>query len=187
MTLIIVGVILWSVLHLFPALAHAKRITVIEKIGIGKYKLLFTLLIFASIACMVFGWRNTAPELLYVASWLPLHLAYVLIYSGVFLMVASGFNTRVKQLIRHPQLTGFAIWAAMHALLNGDTRALVLFGGLALWAIIEIFALNVRDGEWHKPQPPSRLRELKPLLTSVALFALLFFIHPYLSGKALVF
>lgn len=185
MNLILAGVLLWSILHLLPASAQGLRRSIIEKTGIGPYKLLFTLLILFSIGLMVAGWRSAGTNLLYVADWLPLQVVYVLMYIGIFLIVASSFNTRVKRLIRHPQLTGFAIWSGTHVLVNGESRAVLLFGGLLLWSIVEILALNRRDGEWHKPHAAARLHELKPLAASIALFALLFYIHPWLSGKAL--
>lgn len=187
MKIILAGLLLWSCIHLLPGVAAAMRRGIIEKVGLGPYKLVYSLLLLLSIGLMIAGWRASQPEQLFIASWLPLHAAYALIYLGVLLMVVSNFNSRIKRLIRHPQLTGFAIFSITHVLVNGDSRATLLFGGLAIWAVVEILVINRRDGEWHKPQPPAISQELKPLLASIAVFAALFLAHPYLSGHTLAF
>ena len=43
-----------------------------------------------------------------------------------------------------------------HLLANGDGRSIVLFGGLGLWAVVAIVAINRRDGAWQKPEPQPR-------------------------------
>ncbi|MGB5326546.1 MAG: NnrU family protein [Pseudomonadales bacterium] len=187
MTMLLAGVLLWSFMHLLPGVAATLRRGIIEKLGLGPYKLVYSLILLASIGLMVAGWRASQPEQLFIASWLPLHAAYALIYLGVFLMAVSSFNSRIKRVIRHPQLTGFAIFSIAHVLVNGDSRSTLLFGGLAAWAVVEMLVINRRDGEWHKPQPPAIAQELKPLLASIAVFFALFFAHPYLSGHALAF
>lgn len=185
MSYLVAGLLLWSMLHLLPATDSKLRRSAIEKIGAGPYKGLFSLMMIAAVALMVVGWRHSTAQQLFVASWLPLHAAYLLMLVAFYLVVASGFNCRIKRVLRHPQLTGFALWALLHVLVNGDSRSLVLFGGLALWAVLEIIALNRRDGEWHKPHPPALLHEAKPLLACVLVFSAVFYAHPYLSGHAL--
>ncbi len=85
-------------------------------------------------------------------------------------------------MIRHPQLTGFAIWAGAHLLANGDRQSLILFGGLGLWAVLAILFINRRDGAWVKPDPLPMTAEVKPLAIAIVGFAVLFFAHPWLFG-----
>jgi len=76
-------------------------------------------------------------------------------------------------------------WALAHLLLNGDSRSVVVFGGLGIWAILEIFFINRRDGDWVKPTTPAVAQELKSLLLSIILFAVTFSGHFFVSGIAL--
>ena len=58
-----------------------------------------------------------------------------------FVQSCLGFGTNivipnnVKRLLRHPQLTGVALWGIGHLLANGESRSIILFGGLGAWAI----------------------------------------------------
>jgi uncharacterized membrane protein len=98
------------------------------------------------------------------------------------LFVASNLPTNLKRLIRHPQLTGVATWAFAHLLANGDSRSLVLFGGIGVWAVVEMGLLNRRDGAWRRPEPLPLVAELKPLIGAAVAFAILFLAHPYIAG-----
>jgi hypothetical protein len=81
-------------------------------------------------------------------------------------------------------LTGVFIWAAAHLLVNGTPRALVLFGGLGAWALLEIVLINRRDGEYTKPDKPDFSEELKGMFISAGVLLLILFLHPYFAGVA---
>jgi uncharacterized membrane protein len=87
--------------------------------------------------------------------------------------------------VRHPQLMGVAVWGLSHLFTNGDLRSLVLFGGLGVWAVIEIVALNRRDGAWEKPEALPLVAGVKPLVAGVIAYALLVYAHPYLAGVSI--
>ena len=44
-------------------------------------------------------------------------------------------NPGILALVRHPILWAFFLWAASHAIANGDLVALILFGGFALFSL----------------------------------------------------
>ena len=88
----------------------------------------------------------------------------------------------IKQIIRHPQLTGLVVWAIAHLLLNGDSRSLVLFSGLGLWALAEIVVINRREGAWVKDSVPSWGAEVPVVVATVVTVAVLIFVHPWITG-----
>lgn len=176
------GVLVWSGVHLFPSLAAPTRSAWVERAGEGTYKGGFAFALVASLVLMVLGWRATPPVLVYSPPlWGPT-AAIPLMALGLLLFVASGVPTNIKRILRHPQLTGVATWSAAHLLSNGDDRSLVLFGGLGLWAILEMLFINRRDGAWEKPGAVPPQAELRPLIATVVAFALLYFVHPYIAG-----
>lgn len=181
MVMLVAGLLLWSVVHFIPAAAVSFRASLIEKMGKGAYSAVFALLIIASIVLIVFGWRSITPSFLYVLPELKT-VAMVLVLLGFLLMGAANYATRIKQVVRHPQLTGVAVWAVAHLLLNGDTRSIVLFGGLLVWSVVEILLINKRDGEWVKPEVPTLQKEIVGLLISLLVFVVFVFIHPYIAG-----
>jgi uncharacterized membrane protein len=101
---------------------------------------------------------------------------------ALVLFAASGVPTNLKRFIRHPQLTGVATWAIAHLLSNGDSRSLVLFGGVGLWALLEIVAIDRREGQWARPPALPLSAEIKPLVGGVVLYAVFLLAHPYLFG-----
>ncbi len=75
-----------------------------------------------------------------------------------------------------------AAWGIGHLFANGESRSVVLFGGLAAWAIIEIFLINRRNDEWQKPQSAPVKADLRLLLTGLGFFAIFLFTHLRLFG-----
>ena len=178
---LILGVLLFAGIHMLPT-APATRGRVAERLGEQPYKGLFSLGIVGGIALMVIGWRSSVPSTLYAAPGWGATVANPLMFVALVLFVASNLPTNLKRLIRHPQLTGVATWAGAHLLANGDSRSLVLFGGIGLWAVVEMGLLNRRDGAWQRPEPLPLVAELKPLIGAAVAFAILFLVHPYIAG-----
>lgn len=69
-----------------------------------------------------------------------------------------------------------------HLITNGSTRALVLFGGLGVWALIEMPLINARDGAYAKPEAPGLKAELIGLAITAVIFIVALFLHPYFAG-----
>jgi uncharacterized membrane protein len=153
MTKLVLGVLIWSFTHFIPAVAVDFRKSLVAKLGENPYKGIFTLFMALALYLIISGWKTTIPESLYLPPLWGRHAAYLLVLIGFILFIAPYFGTNLKRFLRHPQLTGVASWGVGHLLANGETRSIVLFGGLAAWAIIEILLLNLRDGAWVKPDP----------------------------------
>lgn len=182
MALIILGIILWSVVHLIPAAAPGIKARWQAALGKHGYRGSFALLIITSIVLMVMGWRHSLPIYLYTLSE-QIHMATIAIMTfAVVLFVAAKLPSRIRRIFRHPQLLGVALWAFAHLLANGDSRSVALFGGLLIWAIVEIIMINRRDGAWVKPPVKGVFIEVILGALSAAVFVGLIAAHPYLSG-----
>jgi len=186
MVLLIAGVVLWSTAHLIKSVARPFRARLIESLGAQPYQGLFALTIVASIAMMVFGWRSTPPVPVWGVPGWGRAAAFGLMLPALVLFIASGVPTNIKRFIRHPQLTGVAVWSAGHLLANGESRSIVLFGGIGLWALVAMVTISRRDGAWQRPEPTPIAGDLKPLVAGVAAYAVLLFVHRWLAGVPLV-
>lgn len=182
MEMMIAGLLLWSIVHLIPALAPGLRQSLIGRMGENGYKGLFALLIVLSVMLIVFGWRHTIPTHLYLLPPAFKHVAMLLVVFAFVLMGAAQYPTRIKRIIRHPQLAGLMTWAVAHLLLNGDSRSILLFGWLGAWALLEIILINRRDGAWVKPEAPGWGREFRGLAISIVIVVVVVLIHPYIAG-----
>ncbi len=185
MELIILGLVLWSVVHFIPSLAQSFKQKWKSALGEKGYMGSFALLILASVVLIVLGWRSVEPTYLYVLPAGVRPLALALIVVAFIFMGAANYPSRIKRVVRHPQLTGLVLWAAGHLMLNGDNRSVLLFSWLACWAVLEILLINRRDGAWERPAIPSWGQEFKGLVIGLVVIGALVFAHPYLSGVAI--
>lgn len=185
MELLIAGLLIWSLVHLTPSLAAPLKQKLVTQLGEKVYKLLFTALMLTSLALIIFGWRSTTPSHLYQLPEFTRHIAMLLVLIAFILFGASNYPTRIKQFIRHPQLTGVAVWAFAHLLMNGDNRSVLLFGTMGLWAILEIIFINRREGEWVKQPVPGWAREIRGLAISLVVVVVVVMLHPYMTGVSI--
>jgi len=179
---LVLGILIWSGVHFIPSIGQSLKAKLTQSIGENGYKGAFALSVLAGLALIVFGWRSTDPSALYYPPAWTAPVATVLMIVSFVLFGAANMATRIKQFLRHPQLTGLVLWSVAHLIANGDTRSLVLFGGLGLWALVEMRLINAREGEWVKPEAPTMAVELRGLAISLVIFAAAFFLHPYFAG-----
>ncbi len=186
MVLLVAGVLLWAAVHLTPSVAPPLKQSLVGKMGENGYKGIFSLSLLLAIALIVIGWRSIdQPDYLYFLPAWTRHAGMLVVVIGFILMGAANYPSRIKRLIRHPQLTGFTLWALAHLAMNGDSRSVVLFGGFAIWAILEIIFINKRDGEWVKPEAPAWSREVIGVVISLVVVVLFVAIHPWIAGVAI--
>ena len=179
---LIAGVLLWSVTHFIPTLARPLRQSLIDRLGNNAYRGVFSLLILISIGLMVLGWRTTPETTVYQLTLWSRPVGFLLMIMSFILFGAANYTTAIKRTLRHPMLTGMIIWATSHLLTHGSTRALVLFGGLGIWALIEIPLINARDGAYSPPDSPGFKAELKGIAISAVVFIVVVLLHPYFTG-----
>jgi len=182
MNKLMLGVLLWSVVHFVPAVAVNFRKSLIGKLGEKPFKGLFTLLMLVALFLIITGWRSTIPVNLFQPPMWGRHATALLVLIGFILFLAPYHATNIKRFLRHPQLTGVFIWGIAHLLANGESRSVVLFGGLAAWAAVEIILLNRRDGAWVKPDPVPVKKDLILAVAGLTFYLVMAFSHRWLFG-----
>lgn len=187
MLLLITGILLWSLVHLFSSMMPQQRDRLRSRLGAQFYRALYSLLILLSLVLIVYGWRHSPIAALYsMPSW-SYGAMLVLMLLALVLFIAANLPGHIRRKLRHPMLAGVVVWALAHLLVNGDSRSLILFGSLAIWAILEIVFINRRDG----PQPAPAATwsaDLIAVAGGLVLFAALGWLHPFYTGaKALYF
>ena len=171
------GVLVWSGAHLFKRVAPEAR----ARLG-NAGRPLMALLLLASVALMTLGYQQASTTVWWgrQATWVGVN--NVLVYLGFYFIVGSQLRARVAGVIRHPQLTAVKLWALAHLLVNGDSASLILFGGLLVWAVLEVVIINKQDGKSPLNKPdPSLPREFAAIGATLALYGVAAYVHGWLG------
>ncbi|MFT7594085.1 MAG: putative membrane protein [Paracoccaceae bacterium] len=170
--LLILGVALWWAAHFFKRLMPAQRAALGDR-GKG----LVALIIVAGIALMVVGFRMAD----FVPVWSPpswtVHLNNLLVLIAIWMMSPAGNKGLLLNKLRHPMLAGFRLWAIAHLLVNGDLASIILFGGLLLWGLVEVFVINRAEPDWTPPAPGTLAKDAMFMAASVVLLVVIGYIH----------
>ena len=182
MGLLIAGLVMWSLIHLYPSLASQSRDGLVARLGNNAYRGVFALLMLAALVMIVFGWKSAVPSAIYEPPLMGSLVVLALILIAFILFVAAQAKTNIKRVLRHPQLTGLLLWCVAHLLANGDSRSLALFGGLGVWALVEIVLINRRDGAWQKPAAAPLSSDLIVVIIGAVAFGVVLYLHQWLFG-----
>ncbi|MEJ2535413.1 MAG: NnrU family protein [Gammaproteobacteria bacterium] len=184
MTYLILGVLLWSVLHIVPAVPLPLRGRLVARTDLVVYKGAFSVLMVCAIGLMIFGWKSSSTELIFRPPRWGAGLAFWLMLAASVMLFAPYLRSNVSRLVRHPQLLGLVCACVGHVIASGQLRSLVLFGGIGAWSAIEIALLNRRDGPWTRPAPVPHAQDFRLGLVGLAFFLLFLFTHELLFGAS---
>ncbi|NEX47466.1 NnrU family protein [Pseudotabrizicola algicola] len=176
MTLLILGVALWWGAHFFKRIAPEAR----ARMG-DAGKGLVTALLVLSIALMYWGYGQADGPVWWGRTPALVGINNLLMVLAVYCYAASGAKTWLARKVRHPQLTGFKLWAVAHLLVNGDLPSLVLFGGLLAWAVVEVIVINRAEPEWVPPAPRPMSKEVVAIAATVMVTVVLMLVHNWLG------
>ncbi|PSL20181.1 NnrU family protein [Shimia abyssi] len=176
MTLLVLGVLLWIAGHLWKRALPAVH----EGLG-SRARMVSTVIIVAGVLAMIFGYRmSPTVDLWYPPSW-TLHVNNLLVLIALFLMSPAPRKGKLFNNVRHPQLAGFRAWAFAHLLVNGDLASVILFGGLFVWALVEVMLINKSEPDWTPTETGTIAKDGMFLVASLILMAIIGFVHGWLG------
>jgi uncharacterized membrane protein len=188
--IMIAGLALFIGAHTLTTLRDA-RAAVIARLGEGGYKIVYSLVSFAGIALIAWGfglYRATG----WINVWHPpvamRHLALALMLPSVILVVASYLRGRIYTTLRHPMLAGVKLWAFSHLLANGDLGSIILFGSILAWAVYDRISLKRRADPGAPPIPVGGAGNdvLAVVVGLIAYAALVYVFHPLVIGVPVI-
>lgn len=181
MILLILGLLLWSFAHLFMRVFPEARADLAARLGPGGARGLFALVLVVAVVLMVVGFRQAPFVPLYSPPPWTIHVNNLLMLIAVALMGAGQSKGRARSWFRHPMLLGVTVWGVAHLLVNGDAASVVLFGGMIVWATVNMQIINRREGPWVRPEPGPISGDIRLLVIAVVLFAIIAGIHAWLG------
>ena len=182
MALLVTGLLLFTVVHLLPAVSPDMRAGLVAKLGDNAYQAMFSILILVSLVVIVFGWKAATPTGIYAPPMRGDALISALVFFAFVLFVASKARSNYRRFVRHPQMVSVILWSVAHLLVSGDSRSVVLFGGLGIWAVAEIVLCNKRDGAWKKPDVAPLSADIVVAVIAGVAFGIFFYLHRALFG-----
>lgn len=176
MTLLILGILLWTAGHFFKRALPGLR----EGMG-NAGKGVAAAVILAGLVLMVIGYRGAFTDLAYVPPSWGVHLNNLLMLAAVVLIGMGSSRGRARSWLRHPMLTGVVVWAVAHLLVNGDWASVVLFGSMAVWAVAEMLVINTKSPAWVRPEPGPAMGDIRLIVISLVVFSVIAGIHTWLG------
>jgi uncharacterized membrane protein len=200
------------------------RLALIQRLGETRFLAYYSVLMVVVFAWMILAYIRAPIDPLWktpdVLLWLPaivMPLALFLIICGVTTPSPTIAGTApddpgrdltrgIIRITRHPFLNGMSLWPAAHLVVNGDTRAVILFVGMLILSVFGMWRIDKRreflyGADWG---PILLTTSLVPfgallskrtsfdwagigwwrLLLTVAIYLGLVWLHPFVLGEA---
>ena len=186
MTLLVAGLVVFIAIHLIPGVPNL-RAALIDRLGEKPYRGAFAAVAALSVVLIIWGFSRTSPE---AAAYAPpawgRHAALVLALLAFVFVAAAHMATHIRTLVRHPMLVGVLLWALGHLLANGEVRSVVLFGGFAIFAVVELLSLAARGKGPPSDKAPRLAMDAAAVAGGLVVGGLLMRFHGALFGQALM-
>lgn len=180
MTLLILGLILWTAAHLFKRLAPGVRGAMQDKMGDAS-KGVVALALVASVVLIVIGYRSADSEFLWGRSVATTGINNLMMLAAVALFGLGSSKSRLRSKFRHPMLWGTVVWAVAHLLVNGDVASIILFGWIAVWALVEMQVINRSDETYVPYAGGSAMGDARLAIIALVIYGILAGIHTWLG------
>jgi uncharacterized membrane protein len=145
---LIAGLVIFLGVHSVRIVADGWRTHMLQRVGEGAYKGIYSLLSLLGFALIIYGFgiaRETPMPL-----WTPpvgMRHAASLLTLVAFVLLASAYVPRnsIKARVHHPMVLGVKSWALAHLLANGNLAHVLLFGAFLAWGVLDFIASQRRD------------------------------------------
>lgn len=186
---LVLGLILFLGPHAFTA-QQRHRAAVVEALGEGPYKVLFSVVALAGLYLTGKGFSlyyDAGPvDVWYPPRWTR-HLTETLMLPVCVCVAASFLPGRISQTLKHPLLVAAKTWALAHLLTNGDLGGMILFAAVLAWAVYDRISLKRRKAAVAVAVPKGLANDIAAVVAGLILYAALFFpFHTFVIGRPLL-
>ncbi len=139
MTSLVIGLVLFLGIHLLPAMQPATRENLAEKLGVGAWKGLFSLISVLGLYLIATGYGAARMEPVWIwhpPAFLSHVTALLMLIAFIFLAATYVPGNAIKARLGHPMLIAVKTWAIAHLLVNGTLADLILFGSFLAWGVL---------------------------------------------------
>lgn len=187
MTALVLGLVIFLGVHSTRILADDWRSAQVARIGLGKWKGIYSVLSIVGFVLLVYGYglARQSPVVLWNPPVWTRHLASPLtLLAFILFAAAKGPVSHFKSAIGHPMVAGLKVWAFAHLIANGNLADVVLFGAFFVWSIVDFAASRRRDRRTGTTYPPGSVAaDVKVIVIGTIAWAVFaFWLHAWLIG-----
>jgi uncharacterized membrane protein len=189
MLILVLGLVIFFVVHSVRLLIPNWRDMVATKAGLMSWRVRFSMLSLLSVGLIAMGYGQARLEPVWL--WFPpvymSHIsALIMLFALFFLCSAIVPKTTLKRVTGYPVYLAIKLWAFAHLLSNGNLADVLLFGSFLVWAIVSFAVFRRRDRKAGVEAEESSIRfDLIALGFSVASwFTIVIFLHKLVIGVA---
>lgn len=184
MEILVIGLVLFLGIHLLPVFTGLRN-ALFARLGEKGYKGMFSLVSAAGLVLIVVGYGrapseprlfNPVPAAILIAP-----LAMIVIF---ILLAAANMRTHIRRTLKHPMLIGVGLWAFVHLLANGETKAALLFGAFLAYVVIDLLSALQRNAV--KQFTPVARQDAMAIGAAIVLALLVMAFHRNLFGVQVV-
>ncbi|MBI1170540.1 hypothetical protein GC209_03990 [bacterium] len=177
MLLLVLGVLLWAYSHLMKRVTPGFR----AGLGDGPGKGVATVLSFAALALIIWGYRSADVVVVWSPPAFMRHINNLLMLIAVILLFMQANRGSLRSVMRHPMLTAVKTWALAHLLVNGDLASIILFGGMLAWAVVDVIFINRMEPAWTRPAKGPVLNDVIYVAGALVAFAAIVWVHTWMG------
>lgn len=186
MTYLIAGLAIFLAIHSVRIVAPDWREKTMNKFGELPWKAVYAIVSLASFLLMTRGYSMAQPVASEVyPQFKGMYIVVIVLMAlAAILVVAYALGpSYIKQKLKHPFLLAIILWSISHLWMNGDAASVTLFGGLLVWAVIDLWSAL------RRPNGPVRVplvrNDIIAVVGGLALYALFVWrLHIALFGVA---
>jgi len=161
MTLLVLGLVLWTAAHFFRRAAPGARAALAAALGDGPSKGVVAAVIGLGLILVIVGYRGAGFSPVYDPPSWGIHLNNLLMLVAVGLFGVGHSKSRVRGWLRNPMLTGVIV-------------------SMGLWALADILTIDASDPV--KPAPVASVAgDVRLVVITLVVFAVIAFIHTKLG------
>lgn len=185
MPLLYLGLAIFMVPHLFTGFARGTRQMLVQRLGEGPYKGVYSVVSLVGFILIILGWREGSTEAVYAPpGWGPGAALVLMVLSFILFSAAYLPAGRIKSFVGHPMVVGTILFALAHLLTNGDLRSVVLFGAFLAYGILDRIAVKVRGDTG--PRGTSLVGDLGAVIGGLfGSYLVVHHLHRYIAGVGL--
>lgn len=181
MTLLVAGIIIFILAHLPRRMMPEFWAGIVGRYGLTAVRAVFGLVIGIATLMIIVGFRSSPFIAVYDPPSWTVHLNNLMMLVAVFIFGLSMSKGRSRAWLRHPMMTAVLIWAAAHLLVNGDLASIILFVGMAVWALITITLINRAEPVWDRPAAGTIAGDIRLVVITLVAFGIITGIHTWLG------
>ncbi len=155
MVVFVTGLILFFALHLYTAFrSRDPQRDIKRRFGEPAYMGIYTLISIAGLVAMVIGVSDARAMASPISHAPGVNALTMILMAPALVALAAAYTPTgfIKRTLRHPMLTGVALWGLAHALTASDTASLLLFVAFLSYACIDVVAVTMRSRSGDVPE-----------------------------------